>query len=302
MIIEIPIFILSLVFILIAANFLTNAAVNIAVFFNFSAFFISSILIGIGTSLPEFIVSIIAAINSQPEISISNVLGSNIFNIFGIASLTFFIKEKIHIEKLDYAIFNISTIMAILMIGIVEKYNPLYLAVPFFTLAFFIVQSYKKHKNDANHEKNNINKHIIFTIFFAIFWLVVIILASKIFLSSLDKILINYHVSPKLIATFIIAIGTSLPEIATCVVSIIKKRIDVAFGNILGSNIFNILMVLNLSRYFINTVFANYSLDLLILLLFTVALSLRIRFHRIAKFVYILIFFPVYSFYLWSLF
>ncbi len=302
MIIEIPIFILSLVFILIAANYLTNVAVNIAIFFNFSAFFISSILIGIGTSLPEFIVSIIAAINSKPEISISNVVGSNIFNIFGIASLTFFIAKKIDIAKLDYAIFNISALMAVLMVAFISTYNLFYLAITFLIFTFFIVQSYKNHKTEEKYPQEKSKKHIALYLLLAIVWLFVIIVASNAFLYSLDKILLSYHVSPKLIGTFIIAIGTSLPEIATCTVSIIKKRFDVAFGNILGSNIFNILMVLNFSRYFIDQISTNYTLDLFILLLFTVALSLRIFFYKIAKHFYIFLFLPVYGFYLWSLF
>ncbi len=303
MIIDIPIFIVSLIFILVSANYLTNAAVHIAIFFNFSAFFVSSILIGVGTSLPEFIVSIMSALDSKPEISISNVLGSNIFNIFGIATLTFFSMQKANIAKLDYIIFNVSALMALFMIiVIIGEYNLFYLAVPFLTLVYFIVKSYQTNKNSDNCEESINKKNIVFVLFLAIFWLFVIIFASRMFLSSLNDILMHYHVSPKLIGTLIVAIGTSLPEIAACAASLSKKRIDVALGNIIGSNIFNILMVLNLSRYFIKNINADYSLDVYILLLFTFVFSLTIRFHKISKFAYIFVFLPVYSFFLWSLF
>ena len=245
------ILILSLIGIIFGANYLVDGSVGIARRFNISEFVIGALIVGIGTSMPELVVSTIGAWNNNADIAIGNVVGSNIFNILGILGLTALI-FPIPIDKsnlrFDLPIcLGISVLLTLLAptIGLFEGIVLL--------LCFIFYTIYSLRNTTAPlYEVITDNTPMWKNILKIIGGLSVLIISCDAFVDNSVVLAKQFGLNDAVISLTLIACGTSLPELAASVVSAFKKNTQLALGNIIGSNIFNITFILGLSSQITN--------------------------------------------------
>lgn len=242
--------------ILLGANYLVDGASSVAKKFGLSEFIIGVTIVGIGTSAPEMVVSILSAIQGKADMAIGNVVGSNIFNTFMILGVTALIAPltitKDNLKK-DIPLNIIVTALLILLgmnfaiFGIGE--NKLCRIDGALMLGIFIWYLWSSFRNGkADDEDSDIK---IFPMWLAVVMIIGglagLVFGGRLFVNSATEIAKAMGVSDKFIAITIMAAGTSMPELATCVVAALKGRGQLALGNILGSNISNILLILGVS-------------------------------------------------------
>lgn len=255
MLIECLLLIVGLALVVLGADFLVDGASSIAKKFGVSDFVIGLTIVGMGTSAPEMVVSFIGALQGNGDIAIGNVVGSNIFNVFMILGATALIlpmnitpmnrKKDIPLNIAITLIF-IALGMSRTLFGIgndvLGRMDGAILLVLF---AAYIYMCFRF--DTANHSENNENEKVIKPALAAVLivaGLAGLVFGGRIFVNSATSIAKMLNVSDKLIAITILAGGTSMPELVTCIVAAFKKKGQLALGNILGSNVFNILLIL----------------------------------------------------------
>lgn len=257
MAVQILILLVGLALIVFGADWLVDGASTIARKAGISEFVIGLTIVGFGTSCPELVVSLTGAFAGNSDISIGNVVGSNIFNTLLILGLTAVIapiaitKEN---RKRDIPMTIGVTLLfilcgmsrALLGVGSADMVSRVEGIV---FLALFALYIYFCFKFGSAEESDDGGKKISLAaaILLVIAGLAGLIFGGRLFVDSATKIAQLLGVSDKFIAITILAGGTSLPELATCVVAAAKKKGQLALGNILGSNVFNILLILGAS-------------------------------------------------------
>lgn len=255
MLIECLLLIVGLALVVLGADFLVDGASSIAKKFGVSDFVIGLTIVGMGTSAPEMVVSFIGALQGNGDIAIGNVVGSNIFNVFMILGATALIlpmnitpmnrKKDIPLNIAITLIF-IALGMSRTLFGIGDDVlGRLDGAILLVLFAAYIYMCFCF--DTANQTETNENEKVIKPALAAV--LIVVGLAGlvfggRMFVNSATSIAKMLNVSDKLIAITILAGGTSMPELVTCIVAAFKKKGQLALGNILGSNVFNILLIL----------------------------------------------------------
>lgn len=246
----------GLILILLGANYLVDGASSVAKKFGLSEFIIGVTIVGIGTSAPEMVVSILSALQGKADMAIGNVVGSNIFNTFMILGVTALIAPltitKDNLKK-DIPLNIMVTALLILLgmnfaiFGVGE--NKLCRIDGALMLGIFIWYLWSSFRNGKTDDEDSDIK--IFPMWLAavmiIGGLTGLVFGGRLFVDSATEIAKAMGVSDKFIAITIMAAGTSMPELATCVVAALKGRGQLALGNILGSNISNILLILGVS-------------------------------------------------------
>ncbi len=210
-----------------------------------SQFFVGLTIVALGTSLPEFFVSLTAAVKGSDGIAIGNILGSNIANIAVVLALTFILLKKIELKKnnkINLLFFFLSTFL-FFVISFYEYTNRYYSVFLLLVFILFIYFSFKNSKETkVFDESKDINVYLnLLLVILGIFGLY---FGSNILVNSGIKIARFWGVSELFIGATVMAVGTSLPELTASIVSIIRKKQDIAIANILGSNIFNVLFAL----------------------------------------------------------
>ena len=253
MFIQIIILIAGLLLILAGANYLVEGSSSVARKSGISEFVIGLTIVGIGTSTPEMVVSFISSYQGNADMAIGNVVGSNIFNtmlILGVTALIMPLKITRNTLRRDIPMNIIATMMLIIMglnctiFGIgndtISRIDGIIL------LAVFAYYLYLSFKNDAGSEQEEETRTFstALSIIMIAGGLAGLILGGKLFVNSASEIARLCNVPEAFIAITVMAGGTSLPELATCVVSAAKKRGQLALGNIIGSNISNILLII----------------------------------------------------------
>lgn len=257
------ILIVSLAGIVIGADWLVSGSVSIAKRYKVSEFVIGAAIVGVGTSMPELTVSFIGALQGNSDVAIGNVVGSNIFNTLGILGLTaaFFPiavgKPNMRFE-LPFCIF-LSVLLTLLAFNFFTGGNPVIGRgdgiVLLALFAMFMWYSFRRDKKNAERielqeEKHNSSNHtapLWKAIFTVIAGLAVLIVSCDIFVDKAVSVAKMLGMSEAVISLTLIAGGTSLPELAASVTAAIKKNTQLALGNVIGSNIFNISLILGLS-------------------------------------------------------
>lgn len=253
---EYLIILLSLAGIVIGANYLVSGAVSVARRFKVSDFVIGAAIVGVGTSMPEFVVSFIGALNGNADVAIGNVVGSNIFNVLGILGITalFFpvaIDRKNMKFEIPFAI-GVSLLLTLLAlnffnvepasIGRVDGISLLLLFAIYMWYSF--VRDRKENKTTTEtYEGGPLWRGILEVIG----GLALLVTSCDFFVDNAVCIAKSFGVSDAFISLTLIACGTSLPELAASIAAAVKKNTDMALGNIIGSNIFNITFILGLS-------------------------------------------------------
>lgn len=255
MLIECLLLIFGLALVVLGADFLVDGASSIAKKFGVSDFVIGLTIVGMGTSAPELVVSFIGALQGNGDIAIGNVVGSNIFNVFMILGATALIlpmditpmnrKKDIPLNIVITLIF-IALGMSRTLFGIGDDVlGRLDGAILLVLFAAYIYMCFRF--DTANQSENNENEKVIKPALAAVLivaGLAGLVFGGRMFVNSATSIAKMLNVSDKLIAITILAGGTSMPELVTCIVAAFKKKGQLALGNILGSNVFNILLIL----------------------------------------------------------
>ncbi len=252
MFIDILLLVVGLAVLVAGAEFLVRGSVSIASKFSISPLVIGMTIVAFGTSAPELIVSVKAALIGSSDIAIGNVVGSNIANIaliLGITALIFPIaidKQSINVDW-PMMIFASGLFYLFMLDGNIARWEGviLFLALVSFTI-WLINNSKKKNKDlekDENKEKVNLTKA---SLFIAI-GLIGLYFGADWFIISSVNIAQELGMSQHIIGVTVVAFGTSVPELVTSAVAAFRKQDDISIGNLIGSNIFNILGVIGLS-------------------------------------------------------
>lgn len=248
---QVLLLIFGIVVVLKSADWLTNGAVGLATKLGISQIVIGLTIVAIGTSMPEFFVSIVSAIKGTPDLAIGNIVGSNIFNVLlivGVAATVAPITIQRATVRRDIPIAIVASVMLTIMMldDTISRIDALILFAAFIA---FIWITLRNSKNDTNAEDAS-NKKAMATwksVLFILTGLVGLVLGSNIFVDNASSLAHGWGISDAVIGLTIVAGGTSLPELATSAVAARKGDSGIAIGNVLGSNVFNILMILGLT-------------------------------------------------------
>lgn len=255
MLIECLLLIVGLALVVLGADFLVDGASSIAKKFGVSDFVIGLTIVGMGTSAPEMVVSFIGALQGNGDIAIGNVVGSNIFNVFMILGATALIlpmnitpmnrKKDIPLNIAITLIF-IALGMSRTLFGIGDdvlgRMDGAILLVLFAAYIYMCFRFDTTNQTETNENEKVIKPTLAAVLIVA--GLAGLVFGGRMFVNSATSIAKMLNVSDKLIAITILAGGTSMPELVTCIVAAFKKKGQLALGNILGSNVFNILLIL----------------------------------------------------------
>ncbi len=245
---------ISLVILYFGAEWLVSGASSFAARLGGSPLIIGLTIVSMGTSAPELVVSVKAAMSGQSALSIGNVLGSNLFSIgiiLGISALIYPLAVKRQLLKFDVPVMVITSLLFLLLfidgkISFLEAFIFVFLFVAY--MAYLFVTSLK-NKNVVSEDEEPIKlyKHWIIDVSLIAVGLIGLVYGSNLLVDNAIIIAQKLGMSEALIGLTIVAAGTSMPELATSVVAAMKKRSDIAIGNVVGSNIFNLLLILGVA-------------------------------------------------------
>ena len=249
----------GLVMILVGSDWLVDGASGIARKYGISEFIIGMTIVGIGTSMPELVASVISAIGGHGDMAVGNVTGSNICNVLLILGVTALISPirytKSNVRKdIPFAIGVSLFLLLVLYNGFgltgemgmpgISRIDALFLLLVF---AVFMIDSFKSAKQGDDDEEGAKPMSMGKAIVFIALGLAGLIFGGQFFVDHTVSIAERFHVSEAFISITLMALGTSLPELATCVVAAIKGKNQLALGNVIGSNIFNISLIIGAS-------------------------------------------------------
>ncbi len=245
----------GLIMILLGANWLVDGSSSIAKKFGISEFVIGLTIVGIGTSTPEMVVSFLSSFQGKADMAIGNIVGSNIFNTIMILGVTALISPlaitKSNLKR-DIPL-NIIVTVLLIILGMnftifgkgQDQLCRLDGAILLAVFAWYLWTSFKSDQEDSEEDGEGIR---IYTTGMAALLIIIglagLIVGGRLFVNSATELAKMFGVSDKFIAITVMAAGTSMPELATCVVAALKGRGQLALGNVLGSNISNILLIL----------------------------------------------------------
>ena len=256
MIIQVILLIIGFIVLIKGADIFVDGASSIALNLKLSKMLIGLTIVAFGTSAPEFAVSVKSILSGNADMLLGNVIGSNILNILliiGICSLIHPIYVKSNTVKKEIPIvmlisgllfFLVKDDLFVKSINEVSR-NDGFIILLFFTIFIYYLISIMRNKTDEDSDdmaKFGIGKSILFTLF----GIICIVIGSNVVVDSASKIASILGVSQRMIALTVVAFGTSLPELVTSIVSIKKGEQEILVGNIVGSNIFNIGVVLGI--------------------------------------------------------
>ena len=254
MVMQFAILVAGLVLIVLGANYLVEGSSSIARKFGLSEFIIGLTIVGIGTSTPEMVVSFMSAFKGNADMAIGNVVGSNIFNSLIILGITALISPMLITKsnlKRDIPM-NIIVTALLIVLGlnatifgkgedVLSRLDGLILLAIF---AWYMYGSFKNDQAEEQNEEEVKQRSVAVSLLMIAGGLAGLVFGGNLFVDSATALAKLFGVSDKFIAITILAGGTSMPELATCVVAAYKGKGQLALGNILGSNIGNILLIL----------------------------------------------------------
>ncbi len=271
---------LGLFFVVKGADILISSATSIGKKNNISEFFIGVVIIGFGTSLPELLVSIDAILNEFPDLSVGNVVGSNIANLLLVFGFIGFFSELTikKISKFDISshffvhIFFLIIVMFLtfnLSFGLLFLF--LFILYLYFSFKSSLLENFEEIQiEDSLLAKLSFKKPFVYGLPIVILSIIVTLLGAELTVDSAIYLSNQLGISDSFIGLTVIAIGTSLPEIATCIAAAKKNKINLIMGNIIGSNMYNLLLILGLASLFDSFFFTKEELIFEIIFLTTI--------------------------------
>ena len=269
--------IIGFILLIKGADFFVEGSSNIAKVFRIPNVIIGLTLVAFGTSAPEAAVSITAILKNSADLSVSNIIGSNIFNLLIVLGFTALFKDVVTEKKVivkDYMISLLSAILLFILVIVnyftrgmlvIGRISGIILLLGLIIYLFSLIKSVSKEDKIVETRKFSIMDLVL-----TIGGLALVIFGGQMTVNSACEIARSLGISERVIGLTIVAIGTSLPELCTSLVALLKGENDIAVGNVIGSNIFNILFILGISS-FLNPILINVSslIDIGILILGT---------------------------------
>ncbi len=271
------------------ADFLVDGASGVAKRFHIPEIIIGLTIVSIGTSMPELFVSITSAIDGYSDMAIGNVIGSNLCNlllILGISAAINPIIFKKETKLIEIPICIGTSIVFLILANIgnsISRIDAIILIALFIAFICYTIMMAKKGEDfdEISEEEKQRSaeegkkRKIIVNIIYIIVGIIALKIGGDLVVEHSEKIAKMFNVSDKIIGLTIVAIGTSLPELVTSVTAALKKNSDIAIGNIIGSNIFNVLLIIGaaaaISPMNYNT---SYNLQMGILIVATIVLGI----------------------------
>lgn len=299
---------LGLILLIGSGKYLVKGSVGLASYFGLSTLVIGVTVVAFGTSAPELLVSVQAAIKDHPEISLGNVIGSNISNIAIVLALTAIILPipvKRNSLFRDWPVMMAVSLIFYLFIqdNFLSRLEGIGFNIMLVAFVYFTLKSSKKNtdKTIKGLEKMNIWLAIGFILISS----VGLVVGAGLLVENAVTIANSLHVSERAISITVIAVGTSLPELTTSVMAAIQKETDISVGNIIGSNIFNILSVLGITAIIkpipVNPIINIDVIWMLIISVLLFVLLMPLKRSRLSRFGGIILM-GVYVYYIYTLF
>ena len=280
----------GLYFVVKGADVLLSSAIALGKKFKVSDFFIGLIIIGFGTSLSELLVSVKAVLENSPNLSVGNVIGSNISNIILVLGFALFISnvQFKNLKKFD-VFFHLLIHLVFFFIFYFFTFDSIFGYFFIFTFLFYLLKSFKDSSSDEINSVE-LEKDLFSTLSFKnpfkyglpiiIFSIIITLFGAQFTVSSAIKISKILNISDSFLGLSVIAIGTSLPEIATSIRAAKRNKSDIIVGNIIGSNIYNLLLILGVSSLFNNFHYNKMFLSSEIIFLIISVLTLSFLLYR----------------------
>ena len=245
----------GLALLILGGNLLLKSAVSISLKFNIAKILIGMTVVSFATSAPELIVSIKSAVLGSSDLAVSNVLGSNIANIglvLGLIILISPIQIPKDIYRLDWPVMMISAILFYIFILDlkIQRYEGVILFSSLIVSIIILIKQRSKNNQDIeldSEKTDTVIKSISILILGAFF----LYLGSEWFVLAAIDIANYFNISQRIIGISVVSVGTSIPELATSLVAILKKEKNISIGNLIGSNIFNVFAVLGITSMLI---------------------------------------------------
>jgi len=239
----------GLALLLLSGEFLVRGGVSLAGHFRLSPMVVGLTIISFGTSAPELVISLDAAIEGHPAISLGNVIGSNISNLALVLALTviispFFVKRKEIID--DMIIMTGASILLFIMLldFKLSRFEGIILVI---MLAAYIYRSIRNDKREYRYSPTEKKYSLSLSVIIIVLSSLGLVAGASMLVKSASTIATMLGVSERIISVSIIAVGTSLPELATSMIAAFRKERGISIGNVVGSNIFNILAILGIT-------------------------------------------------------
>lgn len=272
------------------ADIFVDGASSIAKKIGIPSVIVGLTIVSLGTSAPELAVSLISSFNGNNGIAVGNILGSNLFNTLVVLGATAIVMplliKKVTIKR-DYLITILATVVTCLLIfgvspkseNMLSRMDGIILLILCIVYVFILIRAAKK--DGVKDEENTANIKIPKNILLSIIGVVGIIFGGNLVVNSATNIAYALGMSEKLVGLTIVAVGTSLPELVTSIVAALKGENDIALGNILGSNVFNLLLILGASSA-INPIAVSgvMVIDFIILIIVTLFIGALIFFNK----------------------
>ena len=267
--------IFGLALLILGAELIIRGSVSFGRKLRVSLFAIGVVIVAGGTSLPELASSINAVVSNHPDLAVGAVIGSNIANLILVMAATSFLIpiSKVNQNQINQAWINIGlAVILITMSFLIIPFNFIYgmLAIGLLFLIMFI--QVKQGSLDVSDVEEKGDYSLILSIIFIVLGIILLIYGSDLFVDSAINIATQLNIPEAIIGISLVAFGTSLPELVVGILSAIRRKVDFALGNVLGSNIYNVLGVLGVSSFFgnFNVPTVIGSADLLFMLFVTV--------------------------------
>ena len=243
---------------IIGANILVDGSASFAKKFNIPNIVIGLTVVAFGTSAPEMVVNIFAAINNNTGIVLGNIVGSNIFNILailGISAIIYPLAVKTSTTWIEIPLAVLTAVLVFISandvffdassVSVITRSDGLMYLLFFLIFIGYNIKLARTGNDSSEIEVKQIG--LIKSIFLIISGFVLLVVGGRVIVTYAVKLAASFNISERVIALTIISIGTSLPELATSITAALKRNVDIAIGNVVGSNIFNVLFILGLS-------------------------------------------------------
>ena len=291
---------LGLFLLLISGDFLVRGAIQLSNRLGVPALLVSLTVVSFGTSAPELIVAIKATLSGSPGLALGNVVGSNIANILlvlGLPTLIVGLQNDIADTKRSFGLMIAASLLFIVF-GMSGGFSWFYGVVLLSLLAFFLLDTFRQNSEKAlNNESLEFKQRISHSwrtiIFFLILGVIGLPVGADLLVTNASALAKGYGVSDAVVGLTLVAIGTSLPELATTFVAVLRKKAEVVLGNLIGSNIFNLLAIIGVTSLIspvpVDPIFIKFDFWIMLgaSLLIAPFIFLNIQFNRLSGFLFV---------------
>ena len=246
---------IGLTLLIFGAEIVVRGSVSLGKKLQVSLFAIGIVIVAGGTSLPELASAIKAVVANHSDLAVGAVIGSNIANLILIMAATSFIKpiDNINQNQINQAWMNIGLVFLLIGMNLfVLPFNFFYGIFAITVLFFIMFIQVRSGVIDVSEVSEKGDYSVLISIFLIILGILLLIYGSDLFIDSAINIANTFRIPEAIIGISLVAFGTSLPELSVCILAAVKRKVDFALGNVLGSNIYNVLGVLGISSFFGN--------------------------------------------------